>query len=1055
MADTKQEFVALFRAYMKDGDAKKLFAFVDGQPLDRLRECLAAYFDADTGHEQRPRARAVFVRLVVTAVGKDFGFALFAQAMKSAARTPWPAHYKELSGGEKSSVDKAIDKQKARLPAIPRAFADKFDSYMTKGKGGVTLDKISGFLKVLKPADAQACLALYVEMSPWYEKGNDEASLNVFFLASSYALQPGEVAYARAYTASIEAELNVWHTRFSSLRPDQQKYLRDRIKDAITTDPPAEAGKRKAPLSEDEQHFIRLYRKYVDTRDRRSMDTFQRLLAARGADALAGYVQLYLDDSAAHYGEPASHESLQIFFGTLSMAIAKGSAWYAYKVRAFIDSPDTIWHKRYAALDPRQYGNPLRSQLEAAIKSKARFIDDLRIAYYLKTKRDAGLVALRNFEPVAVPKALLEQLSGALADVEVGVGARNPEFSEKAFSAVSAILVAQKDLPTLWVLAKRCRERTALLAQYRHLVYFMAVGLLYMAAAVKYPVSHKNGFNDDEQALFFDGAERGDRYFDDFAAQMTAAIWRRAGRPPKVRGPRNETEAAGPDDMYTAMAKTEGLLQVHSDRMGLTLTPLVEAAALRGAVDEAWSKHSQEVGAMRIPIDSRTSVKVGETIGNVYVLWWDEQHRTVYLQVNGFEQVVFETDQPRLAKIYMDHSFYGVVAENTQHLLELIPFIFEILGYLPDLVSGGLLGLAKSIIFNLAFDKSMRALGIDPMKAQLFMLGASLLIHGVKPKEAAGSGAHMEVETLEVHEVHGEVHELHGEAHGQAKEAHSTEFQGTGESNTHAATGSKPGSGASVVANDNKAIVTEPKAYSDVTRRQVSKVQEQVQEQANRFAQEAGEAAEQQVALAAGAEHQGGAATGDAMILETATANDNTMVASRGRGSGGAKPRAARTKPVSHPAVYVPRKGGPGFRVGDGSSDLQQVLNTTFRRGHHVYLYHDRRGRLLYAGKSGGEEGHSDWFQRAVKSHRETGWIEDAHSVTVYYDLSEQEMWALEEAMIGRDPTGASGNYYALYNRAPGEYTKRFGELGLGANASSAMKRPSVRFAFMADPLLR
>ena len=48
---------------------------------------------------------------------------------------------------------------------------------------------------------------------------------------------------------------------------------------------------------------------------------------------------------------------------------------------------------------------------------------------------------------------------------------------------------------------------------------------------------------------------------------------------------------ARPDDTYTAMAKSEGALQVWSDRMRLTLMPLVEAAAFRGAVEEAWDKH--------------------------------------------------------------------------------------------------------------------------------------------------------------------------------------------------------------------------------------------------------------------------------------------------------------------------------------------------------------------------------------------------------------------------------------------------------------------------------
>jgi hypothetical protein len=52
--------------------------------------------------------------------------------------------------------------------------------------------------------------------------------------------------------------------------------------------------------------------------------------------------------------------------------------------------------------------------------------------------------------------------------------------------------------------------------------------------------------------------------------------------------------------------------------------------------------------------------------------------------------------------------------------------------------------------------------------------------------------------------------------------------------------------------------------------------------------------------------------------------------------------------------------------------------------------------------------------------------------------------------MIGRHPAGAivSKYGYALFNERPGEYTKYFGELGLGANASSAMKKLQARLAF-------
>jgi hypothetical protein len=522
----------------------------------------------------------------------------------------------------------------------------------------------------------------------------------------------------------------------------------------------------------------------MDSRgDRKLMDAFQRFLLGRNGDTLAGYVQVYPDDSAKYYGEPPSHHSSQIFFGTLSLAIAKGSAYYAYKVRSWIDAKGSPWNTRYLALDELQYRTPLRTQIENTIKAKGRLIDELKIAYYTKYQRDPDIAALRSFEPVPIPDQVKERLSNALSDVEVAVGARSVESFDKAFPAVAKVLDANQEWLALWVLVKHCRERATLNARFRHLIYLFGVGRLYLSAIRKYPVSHKDGLNAEEQAWLFDAGEKNDRYFDDFAAQISAAIWKRvvSAGSPSTRKWRDPAEDE-PDDAYAAMARCEGMLQVHSDRLRLKLTPLGEAAALRGAVEEAWLKHAQQVNAMGITIDAGlagvTTIRVGQTIGNFFVLWWDGHNRTVYLQVNGFDQVVFECDEGRLAEIYRNHSFYGVLAENTQHLLELIPFIWEILGFIPDLVSGGLLGLVKSIAFSYAFDKSMQALGIDPTKAQFFVLGASLLRHAARPRHASGSSAHREgaVETKA----------LGREVHAPATERPAVDILGTERTGTRA-----------------------------------------------------------------------------------------------------------------------------------------------------------------------------------------------------------------------------------------------------------------------------
>jgi hypothetical protein len=229
-------------------------------------------------------------------------------------------------------------------------------------------------------------------------------------------------------------------------------------------------------------------------------------------------------------------------------------------------------------------------------------------------------------------------------------------------------------------------------------------------------------------------------------------------------------------------------------------------------------------------------------------------------------------------------------------------------------------------------------------------------------------------------------------------------------------------------------------------------LQQEAQAQANRFTQEMNEAVEKEVALVAGAENQSRLVDARASDRGMPAANENVIVGSRG-------PVAPSRRPVTRQAQYVSRRNiNPGARylIRTQTPVLQQKFNRSIRSGHHVYMYHDGKGRLLYAGKSGGVTNHADWVQRLQRDHMRSAWIDDARSVTVFYDLSEQEMWALEEVMIGRDPTGrVSGTFYALFNERPGEYTMKFGEQGLGANASSAMKKPSARFSFFADPLPR
>jgi hypothetical protein len=755
VASTRERFLELFRSRMKPGSAEgELDRFIDKLSLGEVRECLSAYFDEDKYVRERRRSAAVFFRLASHAAGSDIHYALHVGAMVRLPRSPWQLHYAELSAAERDALQKVVKRQKRRLPRHQQAFVDKFISYMTDRK--VTQQKIQKFTEDLSGEDLRGCLYAYIELSAGFEKGNGDDSLLIFYGLSSVALQKGGFYFAAEYEVLIGTH-PVWRLRFTSLKEPFPARLRQEIEDAkvlraevtaggktyknvpigkasVDVAPPAQVHDEDAPrtpFSKLQLEFIRLYRRYVDSKadekaSRKAMDAFQAFLRKhKKFDDIRRCVDAYLEDSVAHYGERQSHESLRMFFGVVWDALTKAPAYYAFKVSLWIHTPGNIWHKRYEALhalDQSQYRERLAAHIDAELKRKARLIDDAKAAYYDKHRRDPDLKALREFAVVSAPDQT-SQLSSALAALEVATNAESPESFASSFDAVSAVLRAQKELLTLVVLLVQCRARSSLGTRYRHLVYLYGVGLLFALCLVKYPERyHRKGFNEEENEWLLGGEGKDNPYYADFVSRLRYLMWKGAAA-----------------KSIEAMAKGEGALQVCADVLRLRLTPPIEAAALRGAVEVAWSRKHAEVRAIRIPIQSprigAQEVSVGETLSRrFFVLWWDERNSTVYLETEGLDGVVFHADIGRLTEIYENHSFYDLVARNTEHLLVLIPAFFQVLSYIPSLWWGGFAELVGDIIFDYAFEYSIKALGVDPNSATLAMLGGPLLARGMRPK---------------------------------------------------------------------------------------------------------------------------------------------------------------------------------------------------------------------------------------------------------------------------------------------------------------------------------
>jgi hypothetical protein len=307
----------------------------------------------------------------------------------------------------------------------------------------------------------------------------------------------------------------------------------------------------------------------------------------------------------------------------------------------------------------------------------------------------------------------------------VAIGAKTLQAFPKAFDGLANLLRSQLDLMALVALVKRSRERPQMPPIFRNMLYY-GVGLVYVRLLQKRAPACKKGFKQDEHEFFITRDESGDPFFDDFVLELEYVMWKRLG-----------------DDRLGAICKGLAALQIQASKMRMELTPIREAAAVTGLVDALWKTKADFISGLRIPVSSKRqpgkTLRVGEMVGKVFIVWWDSNRSIVYLQVEGLEKTLFSVGSYyRLGQLFDDDAFYGEVYRGTQHLLVLIPFLFDVLGYLPDLMSGWLTGLIKSVAFDMAFEKVVSATSINAEVAQLIVMGAGLLHTEHGPSKSSG-----------------------------------------------------------------------------------------------------------------------------------------------------------------------------------------------------------------------------------------------------------------------------------------------------------------------------
>ncbi len=728
---------------------RKLSSYVNGLKASELHECLSIYFEISkpySGKEEHKRSLGVFFDVSLKALQLDSPyFALRFEALTQAKSSDWLKAYSELASTQQRKLNAQISEQKTRLSVIQRRFLTEFLAL----KDHPDQKAVARFTqKLLKGDLLYDCLRVYVEASQKFAD-TDADSLAIFFGVSYQALGLSNFQFARDYEALVTSEGTIWKRRFDALDNRQMGMLKAAIaeKKQIAT---AKGGKIKdgdkggkvviqekytvpespkvpadlegprptPPVTENQRRFVADFESFMNSPGKKPAEFTEKIFKVTGPQ-LVECMEAYLQASTA-YGDN-DERSLYIFFGLASLAIRKSDAYYSFRFASGIKTKGTLVAKRFDALNPTQQGE-LNKDIEV-MKKRARILDDLKIEYFEREKKEPTLANLRTFEFVAKSDQF-GPFSSVLDDLNRGFELGQPEDLSKRFEALNAIVFTNME-PLLFVtLLKHCREAKGVGKTLRHQVYWHMVGALYLQTLKARPETYKDGFRNEEMQFLFDSEDTGDPYFADFSIRLQY-LWR---------------HTANVAEYSKACKGYLGLLQF-AGRIKAALVPMVEMAIVRGIVDKLQAEKPQVIEKVRIPIASRydanKTLKIYQTIGKVYILWYEEK-LGAYVEHEGVEGVLFRVDSYNwLGQVFDNDAIYGEIYRRTAFIQAFIPFLFELLGYLPDLVTGGITGLAKSIVINIAIEKAVETLGVNANAVQLAMLGAGLLTHHIAPKESS------------------------------------------------------------------------------------------------------------------------------------------------------------------------------------------------------------------------------------------------------------------------------------------------------------------------------
>ncbi|MCB1761728.1 MAG: hypothetical protein KDI27_01145 [Gammaproteobacteria bacterium] len=224
---------------------------------------------------------------------------------------------------------------------------------------------------------------------------------------------------------------------------------------------------------------------------------------------------------------------------------------------------------------------------------------------------------------------------------------------------------------------------------YLQLVYRM----LLHAVADKHYLPNLKGFNPDEELVLL-APLRAERYGSDYSFMFEQGIVSY--------------------DRFEQLTKANLGVYLFGESLGqqvslVSFSKTRDINRRRGALTkEQRQKQRIDLRNKAAPEYARDILSLDTILGveGRFRLFYIENGHTAYIEYLEIPNVLFEVNDNWLSDRVVDQA-YALIWKNTKHLMVAIPLLFEILAYLPTLVSGGLVALGKEVIVDLTLDKAL------------------------------------------------------------------------------------------------------------------------------------------------------------------------------------------------------------------------------------------------------------------------------------------------------------------------------------------------------------